>query len=793
MFKNYFKIAWRSIWKNSLYSSLNIIGLSFGLASVMTLIFVIYAYYDADAVLKNKEQLYYLQSVSTDGETYMQTTYPLLGEIVKNSPEIEAATHIQGWNSPKFSFQDKKLWGNTRYVDTSFFQVFTLPLKYGDPETALDEKFSVVISEDKSQQLFGDSNPMGKTIQADDSINLTVTGVLEPLSNYASIDADILLNTSLLMDQPGFSENANWYNSFAENYIKLKKDSDIPKLENRIKDLVFLNYAEPSDLKMIQAQSFSNLREANNPMVGTILTGAFATAFFVLLIVLVNLLNLNTSIIYSRTKEIAIRKITGGRKRDLLIRFCIENGLIVFISMIMGLLLFKIILLPGLNEIIGNQFGTVHFDFINDLDVLLIFIGLGIVISLIAGILPSLKFVSIPVATAIKGKLNFSGKNLFVRNTFITIQFALAIIFICMALVLNRQIDFMKNSPLGFNENNVSLIPLNLEIHDQKTAGAHFNSILNKLRMNPYVKGISTTSMIPSAYHYNYNTYYEPETGQEVKLRHTGADVGYVETYQISLAEGENFRNENYDKESPSIMINQKAMEALGWKSIKNKYLKEKNGDAIYNVVGVMEDFHYQDMQRKIEPLLHWNTNEPRLEGNSYLSIRIDPAHKTAILNDLKNEIKNAFPESEIESFDIKEKLSAQYTLIEGILKTVNYVAFLAIIISCLGMFGLISLIAKKRVKEIGIRKTLGASAKKIVFLLSKDFIKLVLISALLALPLTWLLMTVWLQDFAYRIDLHWWIFAAGGIIALAITSATVGFQAIKAALANPVKSLRTE
>lgn len=793
MIKNYFKIAWRNLWKNSLYSGLNIIGLSFGLASVMTLIFVLYAYYDADAALKDKDQIYYLQSVGEDGGTYMQTTYPLLGEIVKNSPEVEAATHIQGWNSPKFSFQDKKLWGNTKYVDSSFLQVFTLPLIYGNPETALDEKFSVVLSKDKSKQLFGNINPLGKVIKADDSINLTVTGVLAPVSNYSSVEADILLTTSLLMDQKSFSENANWYNSFAENYLKMRADADISKFENHLKDLVLLHYEDPSIIREIQAKAFSNIREENNPMVGTILTGAFATSFFIILIVLVNLLNINSSIMFSRTKEIAIRKITGGKKRDILIRFCVENAILVFTSLAIAIVLFLVILLPGLNATIGSRFGAVHFNFLDHLDVLAIFILLGIVISIIAGTLPALKFIRVPVSNAIKGKLNFSKGNFLVRNLFITLQFSLAIIFICVALVLNRQINFMKHSSLGFNENNISIIPLNFEIQDQNTANAHFNSILNDLRANPYVTGISTTPMIPSNYSYNYNTYYDPETGQEVKMRHTGADAGYVDTYEIPLTAGKNFEKGNTNNESPSIMINKKAMDALGWKSIDNKYLKEKNDNISFPVAGVMEDFHYQDMQRPIEPLLHWETGRSKLEGNNYLSIRIDPNHKSEILDELKKAIDSSFPESNIVSMDLNDLMSEQYTLIEGMLKTVNFIAFLTIIISSLGMFGLISLVAKKRIKEIGIRKTLGASVHKIVILLSRDFIKLVVIAATIAFPLTWLIMEAWLQDFAYRIDLKWWIFALGGIIALAITSATVGIQAVRAAITNPVKSLRTE
>ena len=530
MIGNYFEISWRSLWKNKFYSALNIVGLSFGLASVMTRVFVVFEYYSADSDLKNKDQIFYLKSIGSNGDNYTQTTYPLLGEIVKSSPEVKAATHIQGWNSPKFRYKDKKINGNTRYVDSSFFQVVTLPLKYGNPDIALGEKYSVVLSEKKNQQLFGNINLLGKVISADDSINLAVTGVLNPILNYSSVEADLLL-TNLLKDNPSFRENANWYNSFAENFLKFRA---------------------------------------------------------------------------------------------------------------------------------------------------------------------------------------------------------------------NTKMD------------------LNFDIKDKEAANSHFNSILNSLKSNPYVRGISTTSMVPSTYSYNYNTYFDPETGKEVKMRHTGADAGYLETYQIPFLEGRNFEHKNSGSEENSIMINKKkAMDALDWTTIKNKHLKEKNSKTVLNVVGVMNNFHYQNMQRPIEPLLLWNTGDEKMENNNYLSLRIDPKHKAKVLKNLQQQIENYFPGNPFEEVDLNEKISNQYQLIEGILKTLNCVAFLTIHISWLGMFGLISLIVKKRVKEIGIRKTLGARANKIVVLLSKEFVKLVVIAAVIAFPVAWMIMNAWLQDFAYRIELHLWMVAA--------------------------------
>ena len=789
------KIALRHLWKNKLFSALNLVGLTIGLASIMTLLFGVYAFHSADDALKGREELYYLKTVGTNGESFMQTTYPLLGEIVNSSPKVKAATHIQGWNSPWLEYNGNEIQKNTRYVDTSFFKVFNLPFKFGDPENALRDKYSVVISNEVSKQLFGEINPVGKTVKADDSLNLTITGVLEPISSYSYIDADILLTSELLFDIPGFKENANWYSSFAENFLRLHPNTDIEVWEENVREIVARNYVDDSGIEKIRAVPFNQLRRDYNPTVGTIIDGSIATAIFVLLIVLVNLLNLNSSIMFGRTKEVAVRKIMGSGKQSIVWQFCIENALLVFTSLFLAGLLFLQVLQPQMNQIYGSQFGKISFNMGHDYPVLLLYLGLGLFITLIVGIIPTLKYISLPVSQAIKGMGSTITDSFLVRNFFITLQFSLAIIFICVAIILNSQIGFMKNVPLGFNEKNVSLVNIDLVYENKEAAESYFESLLNKLRSNPYVENFSTTGMVPSDYSYNYNTYYDPETQNEIHFRHTGADAGYLKTFEISLVTGRDFDEQLNAAENNSVIINQEAMKALGWKNLDNKQLVEKGGGEpeVYNVIGVMEDFHYQGMQHRIEPLLHWYNGKSQLGYNSYLSLRIAEGHTHQVLEGLKKEFKMMPTKRDFEVSPLAQKISGQYSLMEGILKTVNFVASLTILIACLGMFGLISLNAKKRVKEIGIRRTLGAGVSKIAILLSKDFIKLVLLASLLAFPLVWWIMDTWLQDFAYRIDIKWWMFVLGGSIALLITAFTVGIRSFKAASANPVKSLRTE
>lgn len=795
MIKNYFKTAYRHLLKNKLYSFLNIVGLTIGLASIMTLGFGVYVYYDADTFIKNKEELYSLRTVLSSGDAADQTTYPLLGEIIHSSSDVVGATHIQGWNWPWLKVENKELQKNTKYVDTSFFKVFTLPLKYGNPNIALRSKYDIVISDQVSQQLFGDINPIGQHIQLDDGVNVTVQGVFTSLNPYSSLEFEVLLPTALLESQPGFKEGANWYNSFAYSYLRLKKGTDINRLDRDIMDIVIRNYQSTKNIEKIELASFLNYREDYNPTVDRIIKGSIATIVFVLIIIIINLLNLNTSLIYSRNKELAVRKIVGSGKRSLMTQFCIENGMLVFTSLLLAGVLFTQVLLPAMNTIYGSKFGSIHFNLLTDYGVVLIYLFIGVLITLIVGILPTLKIISLPIAESLKGKNQGAVKGFLLRNTFITIQFSLAIIFICVALVLKNQIQYMHNVPLGYEPEGVNIVNLNLDFKDKKAANSRIQMALEELKRNPYVQSFTTTEVIPTAYNYNYNDFYDPATKKEVNLRKGHAGTSYAQTFGIPLIEGRDFDELRDATEQKSIIINRKAMESLGWSSIANKQLIEKGGqEETYNVIGVTEDFHYQDMQKNIEPILHYYGGKRGLGyNNRYLSIKITPGKEDLVLSELKETFAHIASRHEFDYEPMSSRVSAQYRLLNGILNTVNYVAFITIIITCMGMFGLISLIARKRVKEIGIRKVLGAGTGKITYLLSKEFLKLVLLSCIIAFPIAWYVMDAWLQDFAYRIAIKWWMFGLAGLIALCITAITVGFRSVKAANANPVKSLRAE
>ncbi len=794
MFKNHLKISLRNLWKNKTLSLLNLVGLSIGVSSVLTLLFSVYAYYTADNTIPEKENIVYLKTQLVDGNSYREVPYPLMEKIVSTSPEVVAGTHLHGWGNIWLEYGEEEFQNRTDYADPEFFEVFKLPLKYGNQETALQEKYSIILTNKVSQQMFGDENPIGKTIIGADTLSLTVTGVLEPISPYSSFRLGVVLPNTLLENNPIFVRQTDWSNSFSPVYFKIRPETDITALQGRIEALVQENYTDPSLIANIDVMPYTEIRTDIIPVVQTIIGGSIAASIFVLLIILVNLLNLNTSTMLKRTKDIAVRKVLGSNKKSIMVQFCIENGILVFISLIISAVLFLLVNLPRLNDTFGPEFGTISFDIFNDYPVVVGIVCVGILATLMVGILPTLRFIKIPVSIGLKGKIDQLKSNFILRNSFIIAQFTIAILFICIAIILNLQIGFMKNADLGFARNNILVGSIDLDYKNLDVAKSKFNALLNELEANPYVKSVATSEAIPSDYYFNYTNYYDASKDKDVRMRRSYADESYLKTLEVPIVMGRNFERNIDDTEERAVIINEAAMKAFGWKSIEGRRLKYKNGAGVgHPIVGVVKDFHYQDMQNAVEPLVHIYRNKSALDKHRFLTVSVVEGQEKQVETQITAAFNTISSRREYEQLRLTDKVSAQYLLIEGILKSVNITAILTIFISCLGMFGLISFMAKRKVKEIGIRKVLGAGVAKIVLLLSKDYILLVGIAALIAFPIAWYVMNAWLGSFAYSITIKWWMFALAGSVALLITSFTLGLQAVKSAMASPVKSLRTE
>jgi len=678
-------------------------------------------------------------------------------------------------------------------LHSGYFNVFQFPFKFGNSRGAISDKYSIVLSEETALKFFGNSNPVGRLISADDSIQLTVTGVLRHVPGNSTIKPTVLLSTLLLEANPDFRNAADWYNGFAYNYLRLKKGSDLTLFDSKIAAIVAQHYSADRKNDKVLAIPFSKISEENGSLIRLIIKGSIGAGIFILLIILANLVNLNAAGLYSRAKEVAVRQMIGSSKKSIILQFCIENGMIVFLSAGIAWIIFTVLLLPQINDLIKDRFGEIALSLQADYPLILLFSGIGLLFSIIAASLPAWKLISLKLTDAVKGRLvsaNYKSSPL--RNLFITIQFVLAISLIAIAIIFNRQIGFMKKASPGFNQQDLAVVNLDLAFRDPKSAVSRFSSILNDLKNNPHVLSVSTNAVIPTAYWQNYNDYIDAKTKKDVYLRHVGADAGYFPTFQIPFIQGKNFDDALAASEKYSVVINRSAMNAFGWTNAIGKQIQSKGNPIIYTVIGVTEDFHYEDMQNQIGPTLHWYGGKQSLE-NSFLTVRTDPVYLKSVMQNL-DQAFNGMPSRRSFSYQLMtEKMDKQYDLLNGILKITNCIALLTIVIAAMGMFGLVSLFASQRVKEIGIRKVLGASQASIIHLLSRDFLLLVALAIILASPIAWYIMHGWLQDFAYRISIQWWMFGLTGVLAILIAMLTVGIQAIKASVANPVRSLRTE
>lgn len=793
MLKNHFKIAFRNLFKYKSFSAINLIGLSLGLSSIMVLAFMLYQFLTVNGQFANKERMYYIRTKSKEGTIFKQTPYPLMAEALKTCPGIEAGTHIQSWEWPWLKNGAKEFQESTWYVDTAFFKVFTYPLEYGNPATALRDKYSVVLGHEMAQKLFGRENPIGKTVTAWDSLHLTVTGVLEPVPTNTTLHPFVLLSTALLTDNKDFRSNADWYNNFAENYFLLKAGADTSRINSQLNHLVSVFYHPDNRKSRLMLTPYNDfVKNEAGEIVQVIVKGEMATILFILLIMIANLINLNAATMFSRSREVAVRKMMGSSKLQIIWQFCIENGLIVFSSLFLAYLLFSSVLMPQLNTMVSTTFGSLLPHMQHDYPLVVWFIVFGVFIAILAGSYPAFHLTSLKVTDVIKGKIVNTNNKHTARNIFITTQFVLAITFIGVTFILSRQIAHMKGAALGFNKEDVLVASMELAFNDPAAAHARFDALLNDLRNNPYVKGISTSEAIPTAYQNNFNTFYDAVSNREVSMRHAYTDAGLLPTYEIPLIEGRNFQNVPQPNEDNNVLINRTAMKELGWDHAVGRRLSVRGSDKMLTVIGVMEDFHYLDLTRNIEPLIHRYVGEQQL-GDAYLSIHIDPRHTAEVVRQLQDGFA-AMPSRRPFSYELLDtRIDKQYTLLNGILKVTNYVSLLTTFIAAMGLFGLMALFIKQRVKEIGIRKVLGASFADIVGLLSRNFVALILIATSIAAPMIWLIMTRWLQDFAYRVQVSWWMPLAAGFVALLVALSIVLFQAVKAARVNPAKSLRTE
>lgn len=799
MFKNYFKIAFRNLNRNRIYSIINIAGLSIGLACAMLILLYVKDEVSFDKFHKNENNIYRIVTKSKhEGKVYQDGNTGFLQgpRFTQNVPGIQSFVRIQD------GAEDIKTGADIQsqpvlYVDSSFFSVFTFPLLDGNAKTCLTEPHSIVLSEAAAKRQFGTANVVGKLVMMrEDSafVPYKITAVAKKVPQNSSIQFDVLLPFHESSEDA--QNNDNWYSYFLNTFVVLNRNANLATVENQMQKF-YASDASATFKKLIEKygggpdaqmgtyflQPFSDmhlntelppqngLSNASNPMYSYILSGI---ALFILLIACINFVNLTIARSVKRAKEIGIRKVVGSNRKQLVFQFLGESFLLCLLAFGLALLIVQLIL-PVFNDLANK---ALSLSYLFDAKLIAVYVLLFLTTGFVAGFYPALVLSKYNPVETLYSRFNLAGKN-YLQKSLVILQFALASFLIIATFTIYAQFNFLTNADLGYDDSNI--------VHIKKYPLTHTEAAAFKtdLLKNPNIVDVAPNDVGHSF------TGAKLANDSSISFNYGTIDESYFPALKIPILKGRNFSKEYASDSNNNVLVNEAFVKKAGWKNAIGEMVNFfYNNNEIYHVIGVVKDYHFAPLNKEIGPQLFTMKN-----ANPYdmMYVRIKPNSATQSLKYIQSEFKKFFPLNPY-SYTFKDDENRKNYEPEAKWKQILlFGAILTIFISCIGLFGLSVLSAEKRTKEIGVRKVLGASVQTIVTLLSKDFLKLVAIALVIAIPVAWFVANKWLQNYPYRISLHWWLFAMAALLVTIISVLTVSFQAVRAGLSNPVKSLRTE
>lgn len=813
MLRNYFKIAFRNLWKNKVYALINIVGLSVAFGSAMLLFLTARFELSFDDFQANKEHLYkvFFKLNLADG-TRMGTSMPApLTPALKADfkSEIKHISRIMD-SGVQVVQGNKTLDQDLNYVDADFLKMFSFEMLKGNPNTALNDLRSIVINKSTAEKLFGSGEPIGQTINlnfGEKTEGFLVTGVVANAPENSTIESEMMIRFE---NNPSYQANKEEWNNQNHNlYIQLAENVSQETFEKKLKPFTQKYYKGTIDQikkeggkpdergEVFSIRTFSLLDEHFMKHNGGVLVKdkmypymLLIVSILVVLIACINFINLSIARSLERAKEVGMRKALGAVKNQILGQFWGEAFILCIIGFLIGSLL-ATLTMPTYNSLFRS---TISLQSLLNPATALVLITSFLGITLIAGGYPALVVSKFNIIEVLKGKLKVNTKSGGLQNTLIIVQFSIAIMLISSTIIIWNQIDFLRNKPLGFDETQVISIPIGHEVQGTKV----LDYMRNKLANQPQIVSITgadinvgrgkDNSMSQSGYGFEL----------EGKTYHTNGlnvDYDYIKTLGLNLATGRDFAREFPSDKSRSIVINETMAKELGFNKPTLAAAIGKNlplGDSLgRTIVGVVKDYHFESLKNKIASMTFFLQND---FGYNYVFVKIAPnAAPKETMDMLAKVYKEIAPKSEFQGSFLDENTNNQYRKEERFSQIIMSAAVLAIVLSCMGLFAIAIMMITRRTKEIGIRKVLGASIPSLVVLLSKEFLILVAIAIIIASPIAYYAMDKWLADFVYRIDIGWQIFAIAGCVAVVIALLTVSYQAIRAALMNPVKSLRAE
>jgi putative ABC transport system permease protein len=788
MIRNYFKIAWRNMVKDKQFTLLNVVGLSAGIACTLLIYLWVHDEVSYDKFFENDSQVYQVMEHRKGGENQGLTdeSSGLVSEVLKvQNPEVlyAAAVAPADWYQ-KFTLSsgDKniKAWG--QYAGKDYFNIFSFKMLDGERGKVLNDKNSIVISDELAKKLFGTSeNAVGKAIKFQHDKDFFVSGVFEKLPVHSSQQFDFVLSFDYLADIQGWVKT--WNNGGPHNFILLKKGTDVNAFNKRIAGTVTKNSGDTT--RSAFAMKFSDNYLQNTFNHGARVGGRYEyvklfslIAIFILVIACINFMNLSTAKASGRMKEVGIKKVVGAERSQLIIQFLSESLLMAIFTMIVAIAV-AWLLLPQFNLLTGKDI-KMRFD----LPLVAVLIGITLFTGLLSGSYPALYLSKFKPLAILKGKLKSSFAELVARKGLVVFQFTLSAMLIVAVLVVYRQIQFIQSTKLGYNKDNVIRIDSEGKLQgneeDFTTALQTIPGVVNAsfTQHNLIGRNFGSADLSWEGKNLRQNVYFEGMWG----------GYNFIKTMGMEMAAGRYF-TKGFGDDNNKIIINETAAKATNLKNPIGKTIKW--GNTPFQIIGVVKDFHFESLHDVVKPtfiLLGQGVN-PWFK----VMIRIKGTQQKETIAQVQKMYESYNPGFPFTFNYLDEAYQKQYETETRVSVLAGYFSALAIIISCLGLFGLVAFTAQKRQKEIGIRKVIGASVNNITVMLTKDFLKLVIIAVIVAFPLSWWAMSQWLQGFAYRIDIGAGVFFIAIVSIVVITLLTVSFQAIKAAIANPVKSLRSE
>ncbi|HEV7347703.1 ABC transporter permease [Telluribacter sp.] len=814
MLQNYLKIAWRNLLKNKVNTAINIVGLAIGMVCCILIVMYVADELSFDRYWPNGERIYRmaLERKYPDRVTKYAIIPPSYAQDVKRElPEVEEAVRLIqfGGNGvgTLMKYQGQTLEErNVMLADTSFFRVFQVPLLQGQPDQVLSRPNTVVLTKSTAERIFKKENPVGKTLEIVQGPQLEITGVCEDLPANVHFTFDFLVSTKGFP----FAEQVNHVGFAAVTYLLLKPNSDPQAVERKLPALVekyaageiqrsfgvsyqdyikagngYYYFLQPARNIHLDSNLEAELRPNGNRKIVYIFS---VIAVFVLLIACINFMNLATARSSERAREVGIRKALGSHRSQLAMQFLTESVLLSLFSFVLSLLL-VLLLLPFFNALAEKQLPA---DFLIRWDTLPLMLLLAVLIGLGAGSYPAGVLSSFEPIKVLKGKFMSTSQGHLLRNGLVVFQFSISIILIICTLVVLTQLRYLQNKELGFTKEAV------VNLQGAGFLGPNTEAFKQEVGQIAGVEAVGGTNATPGSEGGFFGIIFRKDGETEtVTGRGTIADDGYLQTMKINMQAGRAFSKSFND--SLSVVINEEAAKELGLTDpIGKKILSPTDFDGAdgaevaYTVVGVMKNFHYQSLHQRIAPLFVLNNRWVGRSDNRIV-VRIQSEDPQALIARTEQIWKKYLPEQPFHYSFLESDWGALYRSEQVSQRIFSLFSLLAILIACMGLLGLAIYIIQQRTKEIGIRKVLGATVASIVTLLSIDFLKLVLIALIIAAPVAWYAMDRWLQDFAYRIDIPWWAFVLAGVLAVLIAFLTVSYQSIRAALMNPVKSLKTE